>query len=634
MDSSESLDFQNQLEIFLTLVGNQAFINQTPERFSRWFRVVLPETVPFLLEQLPPDPEEIDIFLATAATALYADLPTPANGLYAQIKPRQAANESCACGSGKLRRNCCGSPSMPPLFGDINLLRYVLDAYPQARLKEVCTTQADINAVTDTAAQWIENGAALRVGALLEPYFLGTGPLSVELSPLFDQLMNAWQELGRDAKRKKLIQTLLQRGDPALQSDAWQRLTTMQADRGDYVSAWSSFAQARQANPNDPALSFLEVTILMSEKRIDEAKSRAAWWADFLVLQRDPELQRLVDNLKEIASDPHLGMMRIAASADTDLQRLYQLFTNAPAPALRHSFDLMTHQDDEGKDLHMATDFEPDASLLRLEVNWREVFYQTKPDLSRVQNHADDVWESAPQWLDLLQKNPDLWLSFDVLDDIVMALDTVLWAGVEQRLLVPIAERVAEQMRLTLEANTSANGPVQCPWMIAGHRPMLRSVAHLAFLCQEADNWERFMALAHWLVFELNPKDNHGLRGDLSCAYVRYERWHDVLALQAQYPDDTNPALKLNIVLATLGLGEQQKAAQLLYLAKIGHPILLKMLLQKTLPKAVKPDRDNGVLVGGRYEAWLYIKSMRQFWVQGNTLQWAREVFKPVKSKS
>jgi hypothetical protein len=163
---------------------------------------------------------------------------------------------------------------------------------------------------------------------------------------------------------------------------------------------------------------------------------------------------------------------------------------------------------------------------------------------------------------------------------------------------------------------------------------MLRSVAHLAFLCQEADNWERFMALAHWLVFELNPKDNHGLRGDLSCAYVRYERWHDVLALQAQYPDDTNPALKLNIVLATLGLGEQQKAAQLLYLAKIGHPILLKMLLQKTLPKAVKPDRDNGVLVGGRYEAWLYIKSMRQFWVQGNTLQWAREVFKPVKSKS
>ena len=634
MDSFESLDFQSQLEIFLQLTGRQAFLNQTPERFTRWFKVTLPALVPFLLEQLPPDPEEVNIFLATAATAMYADLPMPANGLRAQAKPRQAANESCACGSGKLHRNCCGSPSMPPLFGDINLLRYVLDSYPLSRLKEVCTTQAEIDAVTDTAAQWLENGDALRVCALLEPYFLGTGPLSVELSPLFDQLMSAWQELGRKAKREKLIQTLLKRGDSALQSDALQRLTTMQADRGDYAGAWSSFVQASHANPNDPALSFLEITILMSEKRIDEAKSRAAWWANFLGLQRDPELQRLVDNLHEIANDPHLGMMGIATSANQDLQRLHALFMAAPAPKLRHSFELMIQPDSEGKDQRMAADFEPDTSLRCLEADWRDVFYQTKPDLSRVQNHADDVWDTAPKWLDLLQKKPDLWFSFDVLDDLVMALDTVPWAGVEQRLLVPMAERVAEQLRLTLEAGAGSGGAVQCPWMIASHRPMLRSVVHLAFLCQKADNWERFMALAHWLVFELNPNDNHGLRGDLSCAYVRYERWHDVLALQTQYPDDANPTLKLNIVLATFGLGDYQRAAQLLFLAKIEHPTLLRMLLQKIPPKAVKPDGEYGVLVGGRYEAWLYIERMQQFWARDNILGWAREVFKSIKSKS
>ena len=51
MDSFESLDFQSQLEIFLQLTGRQAFLNQTPERFTRWFKVTLPALVPFLLEQ-------------------------------------------------------------------------------------------------------------------------------------------------------------------------------------------------------------------------------------------------------------------------------------------------------------------------------------------------------------------------------------------------------------------------------------------------------------------------------------------------------------------------------------------------------------------------------------------------------
>jgi hypothetical protein len=142
------------------------------------------------------------------------------------------------------------------------------------------------------------------------------------------------------------------------------------------------------------------------------------------------------------------------------------------------------------------------------------------------------------------------------------------------------------------------------------------------------------MALAHWLVFELNPNDNHGLRADLSCAYVRYERWHDVLALQTQYPDDENPTLKLNIVLANFGLSDYQQAAQLLFLAKVEHPTLLRMLLQKIPPKAVKPDGDHGVLVGGRYEAWLYIERMQPFWARDNILEWAREVFKSIKSKS
>ena len=103
----------------------------------------------------------------------------------------------------------------------------------------------------------------------------------------------------------------------------------------------------------------------------------------------------------------------------------------------------------------MASEFVPDADLAKLEKRWQKVFPQAKPSLTEVQNDAVEVWDNAPEWLALLQKHPALWFSFDVLDDLVMAVDMVHWAGVEQRLLVPMAERAAEQLRLTLESRNA-----------------------------------------------------------------------------------------------------------------------------------------------------------------------------------
>ncbi|MGH8846862.1 MAG: hypothetical protein ACREXQ_06440 [Polaromonas sp.] len=247
-----------------------------------------------------------------------------------------------------------------------------------------------------------------------------------------------------------------------------------------------------------------------------------------------------------------------------------------------------------------------------------------------MQNDAEEVWDDAPEWLDLLQKHPALWFSFDVLDDLVMAVDTVELTGVEQRLLVPMAERAAEQLRMTLESREC--GLVECPWGVWSNRPVLRPIAHLAYICKEAGNWQRFMELAHWLVFELNPNDNHGLRDDLSCAYVSFERWTDVLALNDRYPDDMQPALTLNTVLATFSVGDTTKAQKMLKLAKKDYLVAMKMLLEAS-PKPVKPDSGYGVTVGGKYEAWLYVSKMREFWGRQKALDWAREALKPAKGR-
>ncbi|MGH8832954.1 MAG: hypothetical protein ACREXV_17990, partial [Polaromonas sp.] len=526
--------------------------------------------------------------------------------------------------------HCCGANSMPPLFGNLNLLRYVLDALPKSRLAEVAESKASLDAVADTAWQWLNRGEPDRAGALLEPYFSGSGPLTVRVAPLFNLLMDTWLELGRSTKRERLIDTILERGDRPLKSDALQRRTTMLADRGDHAGAWRAFKQASELNPNDPALSFLEVTTLLSEGKVREAQSRAQWWAAFLAKQRDPQLADLVDRLRDMAKDPHAGMMGIATAANPDLQRLQELFLAAPPPSVRHRFDVFMEEDEHCGAHAVASEFVPDSELAKLETRWRKVFPQSKPELTVVQNDAEEVWDDAPEWLDLLQKHPALWFSFDVLDDLVMAVDTVELTGVEQRLLVPMAERAAEQLRMTLESREC--GLVECPWGVWSNRPVLRPIAHLAYICKEAGNWQRFMELAHWLVFELNPNDNHGLRDDLSCAYVSFERWTDVLALNDRYPDDMQPALTLNTVLATFSVGDTTKAQKMLKLAKKDYLVAMKMLLEAS-PKPVKPDSGYGVTVGGKYEAWLYVSKMREFWGRQKALDWAREALKPAKGR-
>ena len=634
--SSLSPDFEQQLEAFLKLAGKQAFANASPAAFTDWFALAAPKVFPALTSQIADDPQELKRFLRMAAKNLYADFPQPALGLHPPGRTKLGRNDPCDCGSGLKFKLCCGSSAMPPLFGQLNLLRYVLDACPKSRLVSVAASKASVDAVADTAYQWLQEGAASRAAALLEPYFTSTQTLTERLCPLFNLLMDTWFEMGLHRKRDQLIDSILERGDRPLRSDALQRRTTMLADQGDHGQAWRCFKQASELNPNDPALSFLEVTTLLSEGRTDEAQARAQWWASFLAKQRDPALEEVISRLRHIAKDPHAGMMGVALQTNADWQRLNDLFLKAPTPTLRHQFDVFEQENEDGV-THLEADvLVPDAELARLEVRWKKLFVQIKPDMTRLQHDNDAVWDNAPQWLDLLQRHPSLWFSFEVLDDLVMAVDTIHVAGIEERLLVPMAERAVEQLRITLER--AAVQPVQCHWGMLGHRPVLRPIAHLAYLCQaeasrDPRKAQRFMELARWMVFDLNPNDNHGLRSDLSNAFIRFERWEDALALNDRYPDDMQPTLPLNALLAAFALQQDQGLDQRLKQAAKTYSPAVNMLLGP-VPKPVKPDNSYGVALGGKYEAWLYVRDMRAIWEKLHALEWARAVLAAKARKS
>jgi hypothetical protein len=621
-------EFEDQLDNFLSLAGKKVYSNPSTIEFSAWIRQAVPMLFPALLSQIPDDPEEVRVFLGMVARNLYADFPMPALSLQPTGKTKQGRNDPCDCGSGQKFKQCCGSISMPPLFGGLNLLRYVLDAYPKSKLDDVAASKASIDAIADTAYQWMQDGQESRAAALLEPFFKGDAALTGRLAPLFNLLMDVWLTLGRKAKREALIDAILLRGDKVLRSDALQRRTTMLADRGDHNAAWKAFRMASDLNPNDPALSFLEVTTLLSEGRTAEAQGRAQWWAAFLAKQRDSTLAELVERLRSIAKDPQAGMMGVAMDMNTHWNRLNDLFLSAPRPEVRHSFEVFQEETEEQQSHYVADAFVPDIKLTKLEAAWSKTFPQVKPDITRLQHDDDSVWDNASQWLDLLEKHPDLWFSFEVLDDLVMAVDTIHVAGVEERLLVPMAERAAEQLRVTLESATVQS--VRCPWGLLKHRPALRPVAHLSCLCKEAGTQDhrkaqRFMELAHWMVFELNPNDNHGLRTDLSDAMVRFERWSDVIAVNNRYPGDMQPNLQLNALLAAFVLEKSETIKQDLKRAAKVYPNAMKMLLGPE-PKPVKPDNDYGISIGGKYEAWLYVREMRSFWERHRALDWARSV--------
>ena len=627
-----SLVFEPQVDTFLRLAGKQAFGNPTPEAFAQWFAPAVPKALPALLEKIPSDPAQAALFLRVASRTLYGELPMPAHGLVAVGQPKHGRNDACACGSGRKFKHCCGAVSMPPLFSRINLLRYVLDACPRSKLSDVASSKASLDAVADTAFQWGAEGRHARAAALLEPYFDPPGPLGAKLAPLFKLLMDAWLELGRKTQRERLIDDILLRGDKVLRGDALQRRTTMLADRGDHTGAWRAFKQASEVNPNEPALGFLEVATLLSEKRLAEAQGRAQWWAASLAKRRDPALAKVIERLHEMAQGPPGARMLVAISANDQWPRLNALLLAAPAPTVRHQFDVFSELDKDRATHQVAAQLVPDAQLAKLEQRWQQTFQQAKPPMTTLQNGATEVWDNATDWLNLLQKNTSLWFSFDVLDDLVMAVDSIARSSEAQRLLAPMAQRAADQLRVTLDSNPS--GPVECHWGVWPNRPALRPVAHLAFMCKEEGNWQQFIELAEWLVFDLNPNDNHGLSADLSSAYVRFGRWSDVLALDRRYPNDINTALQLNLLLATFVLGDCTTAQQKLKRASEVHPIVLKMLIEPA-PKPVNsvlPTGSYGNAGGGSYEDWLYVHEMRPYWEQHQALAWVGEVLaKPAR---
>ena len=599
-------DAADVLHVLLGACARKLVADGDAQAFSDWFVGAVPHLAPALIAQAI----EPDQFARVLARAIYNITPLPNNAYAPRRLPAPGRNEPCFCGSGRKYKHCCEGLEAGHAFPDINMLRYVLDALPVARFAELPGSRAGLDAVAHAAHEWDQEGATLRAIALLEPWFAGDGPLDERHAPLFDVLMDLYLAAGKQKKRQALIQTALRRGDRALQSTAWQRQAVMLADRDRHDDAMEAFRHAQVLAPNDPAMGFLEVSLLTGAGKLDLARERAKFWLARARRVDPPLSDEMFDILREAAADPAQAMLGVGRMREPDLGRLIDLFSASPAPAKCYRLDRI----DEG-----AVELRPVPELATAETRWREVFPQSKPPLTMLAIGDSTAFDDATPWLDLLRAEPLLWQSLDVLDDLAMAVNALGVLGAPQRIEAPLLERASALLRMAVEDDPLA----QVPWGCVANRPALRCLAARLHAALESGDSAQALESAEWLVLRLNPNDNHGMRGTLARLYLAAGQAEQAIALTDRYPDDFTE-MSLNRVLA-LFMGQRRGEALTSFAEAVrNHSAAVKMLLAER-PRRPRRGGEYGITVGGDEEAWLYREQHLHLWRDSGALEWAQQ---------
>ncbi|WP_313917616.1 SEC-C metal-binding domain-containing protein [Tahibacter sp.] len=237
------------------------------------------------------------------ARAVWCALPLPALDYACPKAPSPERNSPCYCGSGRKFKQCCEPIMRNVPLKDVDLLPRVLAVVPRRTWKTLPGSRVDIDRIAHTADECRRIGDDKAALTLLEPWFASDDSFVARREPLFDMLVDLYFDLDKPRKKKQLLDRAARFGDATLRSGALQRLASMATDRGNFVLAWDLFGQARKIDPNAISLSHLEVTMLFSEGRDDDAKRCAGLWIQRLTRLRDPQLQPLIAYLRDLQRD-------------------------------------------------------------------------------------------------------------------------------------------------------------------------------------------------------------------------------------------------------------------------------------------------------------------------------------------
>lgn len=588
------------------------------------FIEVLPELAPQLaLATAENDAEARRALCSVLFREIWNRVPRPDNGFRPLPMPKQERNSPCQCGSGKKYKQCCGrfAGAAPFDAQGLSLLKYVLEDLPQSAYATLPFRHLSAEELAFVADQWLQEGHPDKVSFLLVPLLADLPNLDARHEAAFDMLGDAYLHLGMPEEREALVERMLGAGDPTLKCAALHRRCTMLSDAGRWSEAWQVFAQAQRLQPDNPALSHLEVIMLAAEGKIERAQDRAQFWLTRLTRQGlvedgDP----LLEFLRAMSENPEAALAMMAGEADhaDDIfgasdewaLALIDLVEDLPEPECHYAL-----RPQNGS----AGELAADPTLSALEQEWEEVFPQVGEDL-------DDLspWEDA-EWLDWLAANPSAWQSFRIIDDVVAVVDGAETDDEVDDELLEMEDKLLAHAATLLETVIARNQAQGCrfEWGWLENRPALRLLeGHIDRL---DDDGER-VRLLEWLVTTLNPNDNQGLRENLARMMILRGRAADALALCERYPDDGLGAMLYARVLALHRLGRLDAAAAALAEARRQRPKILKTLIAAR-PRMPELDVDT-VEIGGDDEAWYYRMDWLFLWQESGALAWLKKTAK------
>lgn len=602
------------------------------------FRADLPNQAPHLIEMMPPNAERAIAY--SMFREIWNHVPRPDHDWKPLPRQKPERNAACPCGSGQKYKQCCGLLDGSSPFGtdDFSVLAYVLETVPVSQYKSLPFNRLNPDELAHVAQQWRADGRKEAAAALLEPLLAPVAKLDGRHEYAFDTLCDVYLDMGDPARRVALAEQLMQSTDRGLKVAAMHRRCTMLADAGDYAAAWQLFKDTQRLDPDNPALSHLEVVLLASQGEIEPARQRAQFWATRL-RKLDNASDELIDYLEKIARDPQILLELMdgeravegderdgddtwadeedddnyVEAAAEDIEALLTLVNQLPAPSCQHR---LSPQDGQ------AGPLQPEAPLAALESTWFSLF--------RGENAERDPWQDT-RWLPWLAKHPLAWQSFLVLDDIVATLEEVMSPPDYDDMIDWLEETLLNHAVALLRENIAANHAENCSlaWGWPENRPALRLVAQLAELLQGS---AKELPLLEWLVLTLNPDDNAGHRVALVHRLCEAGRAAAALAVCDRYAAADLAGLQYGRVLALQQLGRLAEAKTALAKAKKSAPLILKTLFDSHLHM---PENLSGSMsAGSREAAWFYRMDFLASWQKTDALAWLQPLAGHTSTKS
>ena len=247
--------------------------------------------------------------------AIWRVMPNPSRQFQLEKLPSLGRNDSCAIGLGCKHKQCCGG--MPAFLGiNTELCWEVLcNVLPASCMQDILDSGRLPEGMLRLVALRLLDIAPDRARLLLEPYFAKKlSPKDKRAEGLLLLLCDAYDALDQPHLKLALLDRVVVEAGGQLRADALQRLATVYSDRRDYVASWECYAEAERIAPNDPALSHLQIMLLLSQKRFADARERAQFWTN--------KLQRAGYDEHSL---PVMGWLREIARGDDPDQALANL---------------------------------------------------------------------------------------------------------------------------------------------------------------------------------------------------------------------------------------------------------------------------------------------------------------------